>query len=253
MSTCESATDERRSDLRDRSRRLRKPAPLSRERPTRRARQWWGAAGYGAALVGQVAMIVLGILINFVFDGGAAQLDWLGAWALLGTFYASATLLVLGISARSTAHVRPHRFVASRLARLVTTSTTVLASMTGLTAAVRVLTLAPDWQVGLRTTVIGVWVMVLAWGFLHWGFAQIYFQRNLRDDEPPFDFPKTPHPRMVDFVYFSFTVGTSFAASDVTVLSTRMRWTVIWHSVCSFFFNGLIIVLALNTIMSNGQ
>jgi len=57
---------------------------------------------------------------------------------------------------------------------------------------------------------------------------------------------------MVDFVYFSFTVGSSFAASDVTVLSSRTRWTVVWHSVSSFFFNGLIIVLALNTIMSNG-
>ena len=43
-------------------------------------------------------------------------------------------------------------------------------------------------------------------------------------------------------------LGTTFAASDVEVLSTRLRWTVVWHSVLSFFFNGLIIVLALNTI-----
>jgi uncharacterized membrane protein len=39
----------------------------------------------------------------------------------------------------------------------------------------------------------------------------------------------------------------------VEVLSTRMRWTIVWHSVLSYFFNGLIIVLALNTIMSGAR
>lgn len=248
----EFANDERHADLRDRSRRLRRTARLSNDRTTLQARGWWGAIGYGAALVGQVAMIVLGVIVNFGVENGVAQLDWLGAWALIGTLYASLALLGLGLSARLPADARPHRFIASRLSRIVATSTTILASMTGLTAALRVLALSPDWLVGLRTTIIGVWVMVLAWGFLHWGFAQIYLQRSLTADEPQFDFPRTPLPRMVDFVYFSFTVGSSFAASDVTVLSSRTRWTVVWHSVSSFFFNGLIIVLALNTIMSNG-
>ncbi|MGS0561496.1 DUF1345 domain-containing protein [Microbacterium aurugineum] len=197
-------------------------------------------------------MSVLGIVVNVVGDDGITQLYWLGAWALVGTVYACLTLIGLGLSARLMSDARPHRFVAGRLARMVATSTTILASMTGLTAAFRVLTLSPDWYVGVATAVVGVWVMVLAWGFLHWGFAQIYFQRSLRAEEPQFSFPGTPHPRMVDFVYFSFTVGTSFAASDVTVLSSRTRWTVVWHSVSSFFFNGLIIVLALNTIMSSG-
>jgi uncharacterized membrane protein len=51
-------------------------------------------------------------------------------------------------------------------------------------------------------------------------------------------------------VYFAYTLGTTFAASDVEVRTTRMRWTIVWHSVLSYFFNGLVIVLALNTIMS---
>jgi hypothetical protein len=49
---------------------------------------------------------------------------------------------------------------------------------------------------------------------------------------------------------FSYTIGTSFAASDVETLKPMIRWRVVWHSVASFFFNGLIIVLALNTITS---
>ena len=43
-------------------------------------------------------------------------------------------------------------------------------------------------------------------------------------------------------------IGTSFTPNDINTTS-RIRWTVTWHSVLSYFFNGFIIVLALNTIM----
>ncbi len=33
-------------------------------------------------------------------------------------------------------------------------------------------------------------------------------------------------------------------------MTTRMRWTVLWHTTLGFFFNALIIVLAVNTIIS---
>ena len=49
---------------------------------------------------------------------------------------------------------------------------------------------------------------------------------------------------------FSFTNATAFSVSDVLVTTPRMRWTVIWHTSLSFFFNALIIVLAINTITS---
>ena len=37
--------------------------------------------------------------------------------------------------------------------------------------------------------------------------------------------------------------------ADVDILTRRVRWTVTVHAVSSFFFNGAIIVLALNTII----
>ena len=61
--------------------------------------------------------------------------------------------------------------------------------------------------------------------------------------------PGTERPRLVDFVYFSFTNGTSFAPSDVSIMTTRMRWTVSWHSLAAFFLNALLIVLVINTII----
>ena len=39
--------------------------------------------------------------------------------------------------------------------------------------------------------------------------------------------------------------------SDVQVMTTRMRWTVVWHTTFAFFFNALIIALTMNVI-SNG-
>ena len=48
-------------------------------------------------------------------------------------------------------------------------------------------------------------------------------------------------------VAFVCIVGCA-TPNDINTTS-RIRWTVTWHSVLSYFFNGFIIVLALNTIM----
>ena len=169
-------------------------------------------------------------------------------------------LIVLGRVARRPAPPggRPARWETGRLARVVSMTATILSSLIGLAAAIQVLALHNDPQIGSVTDFVGVWSMLLAWGFLHWGFSQIYYQRYFAAAEPMLRFPHpdgtpAPVPRFVDFVYFAFTLGTTFAASDVEVLSTRMRWTIVWHSVLSYFFNGLIIVLALNTIMSGAR
>ena len=68
---------------------------------------------------------------------------------------------------------------------------------------------------------------------------------------PPLIFPYTKDPGLLDFVYVSFMVGTSFTPNDVET-APPIRWTVVWHSVLSFFFNAFIIVLAMNTIMGGG-
>ncbi|MFZ4893909.1 DUF1345 domain-containing protein [Plantibacter sp. Mn2098] len=211
-----------------------------------------GIVGYTLHLLSQLAMVVVG----FVFitaddfeDGFWSLLLWCG----IGTVYAITVIVFLGRESRSdrpaTSH-RPSRLELSKAARAVATGATIFASIVGLFAAFELLALRsdPGWQ-GL-IEIIGVWAMLLSWGFLHWGFAQIYYQSYyaVPERERPLRFPNTPYPRITDFVYFAVTVGTSFAASDVETLSPRVRWRIVWHSVLSFFFNGLIIVLALNTI-----
>ena len=228
-----------------------------------------------ANLVVLAVVVVLGLVFVWVTDGTETELLWLGAWCLVSTLYMIAWLSVLGwLSRRSwrTATTVVGARAPSRIAALVTT---IVSSLIGLTAASELLVLRDDPDLGSAIDFFGVWAMLLAWGYLHWGFAQIYYRLYVRgvgrgagaevpgpDAEPPdaaapgapppFRFPATPNPGLLDFVYLSFMVGTSFTPNDVET-TTRVRWTVTWHSVLSFFFNGFIIVLALTTIMNGGR
>lgn len=93
-----------------------------------------------------------------------------------------------------------------------------------------------------------IWTMLLSWAMFNWGYARIYYARYHRAAVPPLEFPSTESPRLTDFVYFAFTNATTFAVSDVRVTSSRLRWTVAWHTMFAFFFNALIIVLTMNVI-----
>lgn len=213
-------------------------------------------AGFIASSVAQLVLIVAGAM--FLFDESeddAVTVALLASWCALATLYVLVTVIVLGTqtSPVSDARARPGRIEISRPARLVSLGSTILASLIGVAAAIQLVALRGNPELGVIVGVVGVWAMILSWGLLHWGFAQGYYQTYYRAAEPPLRFPGTEHPRLTDFVYFSFTMGTSFAASDVEVRSPKLRWRVTWHSVISFFFNGLIIVFALNSILSAAQ
>ncbi len=210
-------------------------------------------ATYAVSIAVQAVMVVIGLSF-VVTDDTATSLAALVLWCGLGTVYAVTALIALGVvSRRKRAFTgRPSRLELSLLARVISFIGTFSASLVGLIAAFQLLTLRSDPDYGPLFAVVGVWAMLVSWGFLHWGFVQIYQQLYFVSEVPPLRFPSTPNPGVIEFVYFSYTLGTSFAASDIEVQSTRMRWRVVWHSVLSFFFNGLIVVFALNTILSFG-
>jgi uncharacterized membrane protein len=69
-------------------------------------------------------------------------------------------------------------------------------------------------------------------------------------------FPGTAEPSDVDFAYFAFTLGTSFAVSDPQVTETRVRREVIVHSIIAFAYNSVIIGMVINIfagIFSSGS
>jgi uncharacterized membrane protein len=60
------------------------------------------------------------------------------------------------------------------------------------------------------------------------------------------DFPGTDAPDSWDFLYFAFVVGMTAQVSDVAVRDRGLRQFVWLHGLVSFFFNTVLIALAVN-------
>lgn len=63
-------------------------------------------------------------------------------------------------------------------------------------------------------------------------------------------FPATPKPGASDFLYFSFVIGMTAQVSDVEVLTTRMRRLTLAHGIVSFFYNTVLLALAVNVAVT---
>lgn len=203
-------------------------------------------------LLVQLGLIALGATLILTEDADSTM-DVLAWWCLVGTLYWLAAVIAVGISVRRGPERTPRwlqQVEAHPVVGLISTTATFAASLVGIVAASEILLLRddPDWAGWVEP--VAVWAMLLSWALFHWGYARIYDRRYRRAPQPaPLVFPGTPAPRLVDFVYFSFTNATTFSVSDVIVQTSRMRWTVVWHTTFSFFLNALIIVLAFSTII----
>jgi uncharacterized membrane protein len=67
------------------------------------------------------------------------------------------------------------------------------------------------------------------------------------------DFPGTEQPDALSFLYFSFVVAMTAQVSDVTVTSNAMRRLVLQHGLLSFFFNTVILAMAVNIVVTVGH
>jgi uncharacterized membrane protein len=120
--------------------------------------------------------------------------------------------------------------------------TILAASVTGLTISIAVQNAETD-----ALQVAGAVAIVMAWTLLHAGYARFYGSLTAADDGgAALEFPRGGGAlTSTDFFYFAFTIGTSFAVSDVLVTSPKMRWHVMTHSVLSFFYNAAILAVAI--------
>ena len=55
-----------------------------------------------------------------------------------------------------------------------------------------------------------------------------------------------------DFIYYSFTIGLASQTADVSALSTRLRRITLVHSVFAFYYNTVVLALAVNAAASLG-
>ncbi|MDO8288875.1 MAG: DUF1345 domain-containing protein [Parvibaculum sp.] len=65
------------------------------------------------------------------------------------------------------------------------------------------------------------------------------------------DFPNTKEPSSWDFLYYSFVVGMTAQVSDVQATSAGMRKVTLAHSVISFFYNTVLLALAVNVAVNS--
>lgn len=210
----------------------------------------------GGEIVGLIAQLVLVYVGGGLVwgDDGPDDVYHLIAWCIIASLYLGATILSLNILVRigqpDPASIRV--LVGHPLTRFLSTLVTFGASFIGLSVALDLITSLGLEQHDPLQEASAIWAMLLSWALFNWGYARIYFSRYHRARTPPLLFPGTPEPRLVDFVYLSFTNSTTFAVSDVQVTDSHMRWTIVWHTTLAFFFNALIIVLTMNVI-ANGR
>ena len=138
------------------------------------------------------------------------------------------------------------RSVALRILRALflvsRTSSLFFIVFVSLVSLVLAISLAPevrDLQTtrGISLAFMAALGVVSAWGVLHTSYALHYAYLYYRSEESPGElaFPGEQSPKQRNFAYFAFTVGTSFAVSDVDVSDDAMRQAVLGHQILSFF------------------
>ncbi|MFZ5450634.1 MAG: DUF1345 domain-containing protein [Thermodesulfobacteriota bacterium] len=109
---------------------------------------------------------------------------------------------------------------------------------------------------------LSVVAVILSWLFLHTAYGQhysrLYYEDTDRHGRPfpeglrrGFNFPGTSEPTYLDFLYVSFTIGLTYAMSDVNVTNEVQRRAVLIHSVISFFFYSTVLGVVLNAILTS--
>jgi uncharacterized membrane protein len=106
----------------------------------------------------------------------------------------------------------------------------------------------------LRLVFTGLTVAA-SWTLTHTMFALHYAHHYYGDGPAPGEddrgglaFPGAAEPDYWDFLYFSFVVGMTCQVSDVQVTSPAMRRVTLIHGVLAFFFNTVILALAVNLL-----
>ncbi|AHH95668.1 hypothetical protein GCM10010174_77680 [Kutzneria viridogrisea] len=197
----------------------------------------------------EFTLILLGAATLLPFeDSAVTDLVIIACWDLVAFVY----LLIRWIRVRRS---RPgdQQWLRGLLGRRAGYVFTLLASITGISAGLNIAlfpVLTGDLaQLDLLAKVEGVPAVIMAWLILHFGYAERYAHLYYdRLPERAMVFPGTESPTFLEFTYFAFTLGTSFAVSDVEVRDSAVRMRVLTHSVLSFFYNTAILGIAVGVV-----
>ncbi len=133
----------------------------------------------------------------------------------------------------------------------------VLAAVLSVVAIVSVLATTKNVHGVMRSLHIGLAALTLlsSWAFIHTAFAFHYAHGYYSEGEPDghhpcLIFPGKDKPNYIDFLYFSFVIGTSGQTADVAFASTESRRIGLIHCVLSYLFNATVLALTINIAAS---
>jgi uncharacterized membrane protein len=127
--------------------------------------------------------------------------------------------------------------------------TLALAAVAASIAAVFLIMSRPEG--GVLGAGLALAAVPLGWAVVHTLTAFRYAHLHYADAATThLTFPGTDEPDPWDFLYFAFTMGMAVQTSDVVVATGPMRRLVLGHAVLAFFYNTVILALAVNAALS---
>ncbi|MGY5101756.1 DUF1345 domain-containing protein [Streptomyces sp. 900105245] len=206
-------------------------------------------------IAGGTAVLLLGL------DRSWAQMSVADVCVLLLLAYLFPYLLITVI-AFSTASPERVRNWAGRDARGTLLQRYVYGTAPGpgvsLFIAAAALVVAVVWRPGhLESTfepvaraVVALTLVAVAWICVAVSFAVAFHADNLVESERALEVPGEETPLWSDYVYFAFSVMTTFGATDVTVMSREMRRTVTVNACIAFVFNTVTVASLVSALDS---
>jgi uncharacterized membrane protein len=187
-------------------------------------------------------LVLLGVPIFWTDDS-----RWIALWDLIAVVYLAIRVIRLRRGKR--AGDDQGAWVKSALGRRSGTLFTLFTSVIGIMSGLTIVLTQEGSDAELLNKTAGVPAVLLAWAILHFGYADRYAQAYYGAlPEKLLVFPGTEHPTFIDFAYFSFTVGTTFAVSDVESHTSGIRLRVLAHGVLSFVYNTAMLSIAIGVI-----
>jgi uncharacterized membrane protein len=213
--------------------------------------QWPALARSGVVRLVEIALAAIGIGYFLADNRVRAETNLLGLFDLIALMYLLIGFFVVRRHRRDHSNAPP--LVSANwittLRRRASFLLTVVASLTGLQAASDVLLHGAGEERSDQVRVLGVIAVIIAWTLLHVGYAKFYRNIDSAAKDRGLRFPKDADPAFIDYLYFSITLGVSFAASDVEVINRTMRWHVLVHEIVSFFYNTAVLAIAVGTVI----
>jgi uncharacterized membrane protein len=198
----------------------------------------------GNTIGGYVATAAeVGIVILSVVQVAAGTVATVALWEIVALLYLA---IGFGLTWRTTTSSR-RRPTRSGALDTLSWALPLAASVAGINAAV--LVLKQSSEAGFRIVLlVGAMGILTSWLLLNTGFAQVYESVHRRAQQPVFAFAGTVDPTFADFLYLSFTIGTSLSTSDTPVQTSRARLVVMIHSVAGFVYNALVVAIAFQVL-----